>query len=147
MDEAVIHVSAQEHKMSSKYPLLEPPFLTHFRLKFSGYLHLGKKTSFMTSWMTLSSMSLVRNPERPPSTSLSTPQPDTLIINISLWNFQGIFRGVNHDHTLLIQISVWHIQGIFLRVKQDHPWHQGWPCPPCILSETFNAFLEPPLLT
>ena len=48
-----------------------PPYLTtpswhtsnwDVNMKFSGYLPWGKKTSFMTSGTTMSSMSLVRNP-------------------------------------------------------------------------------------
>ena len=62
--------------------VLVPPFLTpnswqtsywDINMKFSGYLPWGKKTSFMTSGTTLSSMSLVRNPHYPPSTSLVYP--------------------------------------------------------------------------
>ena len=41
----------------------------------------------MTSQMTLSSMSPIRNPQRPPS----PPLPDTFRIDISTQNFQGIF--------------------------------------------------------
>ena len=41
--------------------------------KFSGYLSWGKKTSFMMSGMAMSSMSLVRNPQCPPSTPLLDP--------------------------------------------------------------------------
>ena len=51
-----------------------------------------------------------------------TPLPDTLIINISTHNFQGIF----------------------LRVKQDHMWHQRWPCPPSLWSGTHMSFMYPP---
>ena len=56
-----------------------PPFLTppswhtsnkDINMKFSGYLHWGTKTSFMTSGMTMSSMSPIRNPQCHPSTPL-----------------------------------------------------------------------------
>ena len=92
-------------------PLLDPPFLTYFQwqhfwrhlnweeLKFSGYLPWGKKTWFMTSGMTLPSMSPVRNPQRPPSTPLLDPTiPDILPIEISTRNFQGIFLGGYLNH-------------------------------------------------
>ena len=49
--------------------------------------------------------------------------------------------------TLLIKISTWNLQGIFLWAKQSHPWHQGWPCPPSILSGTFNVLQVPPWRT
>ena len=39
-------------------------------MKFSGYLPWGKKTSFMRSGMTMSSMSLVRNPQLLTSTPI-----------------------------------------------------------------------------
>ena len=41
--------------------------------KFSGYLPWGKKTSFMTSGMTLSSKSLVRKPQGSPRASMNDP--------------------------------------------------------------------------
>ena len=59
-----------------------PPFLTppswhtsnwDIHTKFSGYLPGGKKTSFMTSGMILSSMSPVRNPKCPRSIPLLDP--------------------------------------------------------------------------
>ena len=59
-----------------------PPFLTppsrhtsnwDINTKFSGYLLWGKKTWFMTSGMTLYIISLVRNPQCPPSTPLLEP--------------------------------------------------------------------------
>ena len=47
-------------------PFLTPPswrtYNWDINTRFSGYLPWGKKTSFMTSWTTMSSMSLVRNP-------------------------------------------------------------------------------------
>ena len=49
--------------------------------------------------------------------------------------------------TLLIQISTQNFQGIFVRVKQDHPWHQGWPCPPNLWSGTLNVLQVPPFMT
>ena len=30
---------------------------------------------------------------------------------------------------------------------QAHLWHQGWPCPPSLLSETLNVLQKPPLRT
>ena len=58
-------------------PLLDPPswqtFNGHINTKFSGYLPWGKKSSFMTSGIPKSSMSLVRNPQGPPSTPLLDP--------------------------------------------------------------------------
>ena len=32
--------------------------------------------------------------------------------------------------------STRNFQSIFLRVKEHHPWHQEWPCPPCLWSRT-----------
>ena len=47
--------------------LLDPPFLTPFyediNTKFSGYITFGQTRSYMTSKITLSSKSLVRNPQ------------------------------------------------------------------------------------
>ena len=80
-------------------PLLDPPSWQtsnwHINTKFSGYLPRDKKTLLMMLGMTLSSMSLVRNPQMsskyPPSWP---PLPDTLLIEISIQTFQGIFLGV-----------------------------------------------------
>ena len=74
-------------------PLLDPSWHTsnwYINRKFSGYLPWCKKTSFMTSGMTMSSMSTIRNPQHPSS----PPLPDKLLIKISTWNFQGIFLSV-----------------------------------------------------
>ena len=68
----------------------------------------------------------VRNPQCPPSTPLlDPPLPDTLPIEISTRNFQGIFLGV----------------------KKHHSWHQEWPCPPCVWSGTLTVLQVPPFLT
>ena len=110
-------------------PLLDPPSWhtsnEDINTKLSGYLPGGKIRSSMTSRMTLSSKSLVRNPQRPPSTPFWPPIPDTLLIKISTRNFQGIF----------------------LRVKQGHPGYQGWPCPPSFLSGTINVLQVPSFWT
>ena len=70
-------------------------------MKFSGYLLWGKKTSFMMSGMTLSSISPIRNTQHPPSTPLlDPPLPDTLLSEISPQNFQGVFlivKTIIHD--------------------------------------------------
>ena len=50
----------------------------------------------MTSGMTMSSKSPVRNPQRPSSTPFLTPLLDTLLIEISKRNFQGIVLGVKN---------------------------------------------------
>ena len=94
--------------------------------KLSGYVPWGLPSTSIMSWMTLSSKSPVRNPQRPPSTPLlDPPLPDTLLIKISTRNFQGIF----------------------LRVKKHHPWHHGWPFPPSLWSGTLNVLQVPPFLT
>ena len=59
-------------------------------MKLSGYEPWGLPRSSMLPRMTLSSKSPIRNPQRPPS----TPLLDTLLIEISTRNFQGIFLGV-----------------------------------------------------
>ena len=115
-------------------PLLDPPFWhtsnRDINTKCSGYLSWGKRTSFMTSGMTLSSMSLVRNPHCPPSTTfLDPPLHDTLPIEISAPNFQGYFLLVKH-----------------------HSWRKDWPCHPYLWSGTLNVlqvlpFLAPHFLT
>ena len=56
-------------------------------MKLSGYDPCGLPRTFITSWMTLSSKSLIRNPQHPPSTPFFTPIPDTLLITISTQNF------------------------------------------------------------
>ena len=78
-------------------PLLDPPSWhtsnCDINTKFSGYLPWGKRTSEMTSGMTLSSMSQVRNPQHPPSTPLlDLPLLGTLLIEISTQNFQGMLQ-------------------------------------------------------
>ena len=59
-------------------PILEPPFLTHsntdINTKHSEYVLWGQTRSSMTSRMTLFSMSPVRNPQHPPSTTMKVPQ-------------------------------------------------------------------------
>ena len=107
-------------------PLLDPPFLTHFWLRYQYEIFrvssLGGKTSFMTSWMTLSSMSPIRNPQRPLSTPLLDPPIlDTLIIEISTPNFQGIFLGI----------------------KKHHSWPQEWQRPPWVWSGALNVLQVP----
>ena len=133
-------------------------------LKLSGCDPWGLPGSFMSSGMTLSTMSLVRNPQRPPSTTLLDPLP------IEIWtrNFQGIFLGVKKHHlwcqewpsppclwsgtpnvlqvipfltpplpnTLPIKISTRNFQGIFLGVKKHHLWCQECSCYPCLWSGT-----------
>merc|ERR1711888_527700 len=59
-------------------PLLDPPILDTLIIvistqNFQGIFLGVKKTSFMTSGMTLSSMYPVRNPQHPPSTPLLDP--------------------------------------------------------------------------
>ena len=104
-------------------PLLDPPHSWHtynwdINTKFSGYLPWDKKTSFMTTGMTMSSMGLVRNPQRPPS----TPLLDTLLIDISTQNFQGIFFGVKN---LIHDVRNDH----FLHVSGQDP-SKSSKCPP-----------------
>ena len=89
-----------------------------------GYLPCGQTRSSMTSRMTLSSMSPVRNPQCPPSTTMKALL-ETFLLKISTQNFQGTY----------------------LWVKQGHPWHQGWLCPPCLLSGTLNILQVPPWRT
>ena len=116
--------------MSSKYPnkkhqildtLLIKTSNKDINTKFSGYLSWGKRISFMTSGMTRLSMSPVRNPQCPPS----TPLLDTLPIEISTRNFQGIF----------------------LWVKKHHSWHQEQPCPPYLWFGTLTVLQVAPFLT
>ena len=38
-----------------------------------------------------------------------------------------------------VGIVTQNFQGIFLGVQKHHPWHQGWPCPPCLRSGTTNV--------
>ena len=49
--------------------------------------------------------------------------------------------------TLPIKISTQNFHDIFLGVKKGHPWHQVWPCPPNLLSGTFNVLQVPTFLT
>ena len=123
-------------------------------------------------------MSQVRNPQCPPSTPLPDPLlPDTILIEISAQNFQGIFLGVNKHHswcqewpcppylqsgtlnvlhvppfliplldTLLIEISTQNFQGIFLGVKKHHSWCQEHPCLPSLQSGTLNVLQVSPFL-
>ena len=90
--------------------------------KLSGYDPWSLPSTSMTSRMTLSSNSPVRNPQRPPRKR--PPILDTLLIKISTRNFQGIF----------------------LRVDQGHPWCQEWPCPPSLWSGTLNVLQVPQFL-
>ena len=81
MDDPVIHIFGQEPSMSSKYPPSWTLFLTHFlwiyQHKTCRVLSLDLIRSSMTSEMTMSSKSLVRNPQSPPSTPLlALPRPE-----------------------------------------------------------------------
>ena len=109
-------------------PLLEPPSWhtsnCDINTTFSGYLPWGKRTSFMTSGMTLSSISPVRITQCPPSTSFLTPLRDTPPIEISTQKFQGTF----------------------IRVKKYPSWCQEWPCHPCLWSGALNVLQLPPFL-
>ena len=49
--------------------------------------------------------------------------------------------------TLLMRIWTLNFQGIILGVNQGNPWHQGWPCPPSLLSEALNILQVPPWWT
>ena len=94
--------------------------------KLSGYDPWGLPRSSTLSRMTPSSKCPVRNLQCPPSTPLlDPPPPDTLLIEISAWNFQSIFLGV----------------------KNHHSWRQEWPYPPCLRSGTLNVLQVPPFLT
>ena len=46
-----------------------------------------------------------------------------------------------------IEISAWNFQGMFLRLKEHHSWHQEWPSHPCLWSETLNVIQVHPFLT
>ena len=49
--------------------------------------------------------------------------------------------------TLLIEISTRNFQGILLGVKKHNSWRQEQPCPPCLRSGTLNVLQVPPFLT
>ena len=49
--------------------------------------------------------------------------------------------------TLPIEISTWNFQGMFLSIKEHHSWHQEWPFHPCLWSGTFIVLQVPPFLT
>ena len=137
--------------------LLDPPSWHtsnwDINTKFSGFLPRGKKTSFMTSGMTRSSMSPVRNPQHPPSTPLIEPPPswhtsnkdiNTKFSGFLSWGIK-IIHDVRNDpvlhvscqepstsskyrpscphllDTLLIEISAQNFQGIFLGAYLNHP--------------------------
>ena len=84
-------------------------------------IFLGGKISSMTSRKTLSSKSPVWNQKHFPSTSHS---------------WQTFNKNINTK-----------LSGYFPYVKKHHPWHQWWPCPPCLRSGTLNVLQVPPLLT
>ena len=94
--------------------------------KFSGYLSWGKRTSFMTSGMTLSSMSLVRNPHCPPSTPFLDPP------------FMTHFQ-LRYQHQMFRVTS--------FGQKKHHSWHKDWPCHPFLRAGTLNVLQVPPILT
>ena len=80
------------------------------------------------------------------------PILDTLLIQISIQNFQGIFLrnpqcplSTPILDTLLIKISTQNLQGIFLAVEHGHPSCHGWPWPSSILSGTIIVLQVPPL--
>ena len=118
-------------------PLLDPPFLTHFWLRYQYEIFrvsfLGEKRSFMTSWMTLSSMSLIRNPQRPLSTPLFDPPiPDTHIIKKSTRRFQGIFLGVKNIIQNIRNDPVLHVSDQELSPSSKYlpSWHPQIIIPP-----------------
>ena len=90
-----------QHPPSTPFLTPLPDTLNYdINMKFSAYLHEGKKTSLMTSGMNLSSKSLIMNPQCPPSTHFLTRLPDTLLLKISIQNIQGIFlraKTIIHD--------------------------------------------------
>ena len=44
-----------------------------------------------------------------------------------------------HIYWLKMKILTWNFQDMILGVYQVHLWHQGWPCPPSLLSGTINV--------
>ena len=78
------------------------------------------------SGMTLSSMSPVRNPQRPPSTPLLDPPPSW---HTSNWDINMKFSGY----------LPWG--------KKHHSWCQEWPSPKCLRSGTLNVLQVPSFLT
>ena len=68
--------------------------------KLSGYDPWGLPSTSIMSWMTLSSMSLVSNPQCDTSTFLLAPTPllDALPVKKPTRNFQGIFLMVKKHH-------------------------------------------------
>ena len=106
-------------------PLLDPP-IWHtsnwdINIKFSGYLPWGKRTSFMTSGITLSSMSLVRNHQCPPSTPFLTPLPDTPPTQISTWKFQCTFIRVKNILLDVRSDPVIHVSGQEPSMSSKYP--------------------------
>ena len=90
--------------------------------KLSGYGPWGLLSTYITSWMTLSPKSPVRNPQHPPNPS--PPRPPI-------------------TDTLLIKILAQNLQGIFPRVQKHHPLGLGGPSPLRFL----NVLQVPPFLT
>ena len=127
-------------------PLLDPPpFLTHFQYRYQHMIHDIRDDLVLHVFGQVPPTSSKYPPSWP-------PLPDTLPIELSTRNFQGIFLGVknilhdvmndpvlhvfNQEHstfskywpswpplpdTLLIQISARNFQGIFLGVYLNHP--------------------------
>ena len=112
-------------------------------MNLSGHVPSGNIRSSITSRMTMSSKSSVRNPQPRPSTPFLTPpfltdmnfQGIVLCLNKILHNIKNdqVLQVLNQElstsseypnegspilDTLLIEISTKHFQGIFLRVKQ-----------------------------
>lgn len=116
-----LHTYCQEQSTSAKCPILDKLLIKIWTLNFQGiFLWLKKGHPWHQGW--------------PYATSFLSGTLSILQVPPS---WPPIL------HTLLIQISVQKFQGIYLRVKQDHPWHQGWPCPPSILSGTLNVIQVP----
>ena len=121
------------NKLNKSFPpLLSPLRISEF-IRGKAHKEINHTSIFTMppSWTTLSCMHLVRNPK------CSSSLPSFLTPNY--WPTSN-------------KMSTQNFQVIFLRVKQDHPWHQGWPCSPCLWSGSLNilnvfTFLKPPFLT
>ena len=101
-------------------PLLDTLLIGIFRVSSMGW-----KASFMTSGMTMSSMSPVRNPQRPPSTPFLTSLLDKLLNEISTQNFQGIFLGVKNIIHDIRNDQVLHVSSQEPSMSSKYP--PSWP--------------------
>ena len=130
MDDPVLLVSDQEPSTSSKYPPSWPPIPDTLLIMIS-------KQNFQG--IILRVKNIIHDVRNDPVLYVSNQEPSTSSKYPPSWP--------PLSDTVIIEISTGNFQGIFHRVKVHHSWCQEHPCLPSLRSGTLNVLQVPPFLT